>query len=222
MNPCWVFPCKHGGTCVPNGMNYTCNCIKSVYGNKCQYYTYPSTNSTILDGNGLQNLKSLLNVPLNKTWQLLYRASRDGFISSSFHSKCDGFLGTLTLIKSNNSNVFGGYTEADWSGYYQYTFDTNAFLFSLVNSYNTSVKMNIIQPQNAIYASSYYGPTFGGGHDLYVALDSSYAYSNLGHSYQLPSFLANYGVNSQQAQSFLAGSYNFQLVEVEVYQIDRI
>ena len=159
---------------------------------------------------------------LTEAWQLLYQASSNGFNSSIFHAKCDGYQGTLVVIKSKNSNIFGGYTEADWSGYNKYKFDTNAFLFSLVNSYNTSVKMNIIQPQNAIYASSYYGPTFGGGHDLYVALDSSYAYSNLGHSYQLPSFLANYGVNSQQAQSFLAGSYNFQLVEVEVYQIDRI
>ena len=159
---------------------------------------------------------------LTEAWQLLYQASSNGFNSNIFHAKCDGYQGTLVVVKSNNSNVFGGYTEADWSGNYNWAFDTNAFLFSLVNSYNTSVKMNIIQPQNAIYASSYYGPTFGGGHDLYVALDSSYAYSNLGHSYQLPSFLANYGVNSQQAQSFLAGSYNFQLVEVEVYQIDRI
>ena len=32
--------------------------------------------------------------------------------------------------------------------------------------YTTSVKMNIIQPQCAIYAYPFYGPTFGVGHDL--------------------------------------------------------
>ena len=157
----------------------------------------------------------------NKTWSLIFQASTDGFSTYSFHSKCDGFLGTLTVVKSSNNYIFGGYTEADWSGYNKYKFDTNAFLFSLVNSYNTSVKMNIIKTQYAIYASSNYGPTFGEGHDLYVGSDGTQGYSNLGYSYQLPSFLAN-GYYSQQAHSFLAGSYNFQLVEVEVYQIYRI
>ena len=83
------------------------------------------------------------------------------------------------------------------------------------------MSMSIIPLRYAIYASSNYGPTFGEGHDLYVGSDGTQGYSNLGYSYQLPSFLAN-GYYSQQAHSFLAGSYNFQLVEVEVYQIDRI
>ena len=157
---------------------------------------------------------------LTEAWQLLYQASSNGFNSNIFHAKCNGYQRTLVVVKSNNSNIFGGYTEADWSGS-GFAFDTNAFLFSLVNSYNTSVKMNIIKTQYAIYASSNYGPTFGEGHDLYVGSDGTQGYSNLGYSYQLPSFLAN-GYYSQQAHSFLAGSYNFQLVEVEVYQIDRI
>jgi len=206
-------------------MNYTCNCIKSAYGNNCQYYSNPFTNSTILHVNGMQSLKKLLNIPLNKTWQLLYQASRDGFNSSIFHSNCDGVLGTLTVIKSSNNNIFGGYTEADWSGFYQYQNDANGFLFSLVNSHNNPVKMNVIQSQYAIYSAPSNGPVFGGGHDLYVALDNSYGYSNLGNSYELPSFLAMYGTYSEQTQSFLAGSYRFQAVEVEVYsiqvQIDR-
>jgi hypothetical protein len=178
-------------------------------------------NSTILTNEQSLNLINLISLNQtklsNKTWNLLYQASRDGFSSSMFHSKCDGVLGTLTVVKSTNNNIFGGYTEADWSGYYQFKNDTNAFLFSLVNSYNTSVKMNVIQPQNAIYI--YNGPTFGRDWDLYVALDNSYGYSNLGSSYELPSFLAKYGTYSYQSQSFLAGSYSFQLVEVEVYAI---
>jgi len=178
-------------------------------------------NSTILTNEQSLNLINLISLNQtklsNKTWNLLYQASRDGFSSSMFHSKCDGVLGTLTVVKSTNNNIFGGYTEADWSGYYQYQNDANAFLFSLVNSYNTSVKMNVIQPQNAIY--TYNGPIFGRGWDLYVALDNSYGYSNLGSSYEIPSFLAKYGEHSFQSQSFLAGSYSFQLVEVEVYAI---
>jgi len=195
--------------------------LNGYYGPKCQYKQLDSTifkNSTILTNEQSLSLVKLLSFNQTSTWQLLYQASRDGFNPRTFHDKCDGVQGSLVVIKSNsNSNVFGGYTEADWSGFYQYQNDANAFLFSLVNSYNTSVKMNVIQPQYAIYSAPYNGPVFGGGHDLYVEFDNSYGYSDLGNSYELPSFLAMYGTYSQQTQSFLAGSYRFQAVEVEVY-----
>ena len=164
----------------------------------------------------MQNLKTLINLRQNQTLKMIYQASKDGFSSSVFHSKCNGVLGTLTVIKtsSNTTNIFGGYTQADWSGYYSYQYDSNAFLFSLVNSYNIPVKMLVTNPQNAIYTSQYYGPTFGGGHDLYINSDGTACYTNLGYSYQLPNFLT---VGTTAALSFLAGSYNFRAVEIEVY-----
>ena len=166
----------------------------------------------------MQNLKTLINLRQNQTLKMIYQASRDGFNSSVFHSKCNGVLGTLTVFKtsSNSTNIFGGYTNADWSGYYSYQYDSNAFLFSLVNSYNYPVKMLVFNPQfiHAIYTSPYYGPTFGGGQDLYISSDGSYGYSNLGHSYQLPSFLP-----TSFSQSFLAGSYSFKPIEIEVYAV---
>ena len=157
---------------------------------------------------------------MNKTtFSLLYRSSIDGLDSKTFHSKCDGVQGTLTVIKSQNSNIFGGFTSADWYSdwsSYNYKSDSAAFLFSLVNSYNVSVKMDVSQPNNAIFSYPYYSMIFGGGHDLYCKYDQ--CYSNLGHSYQMPSFLT-YGSNA--AQSFLGGSSSFQAVEIEVYWIDR-
>ena len=40
-------------------------------------------------------------------------ASRDGFDSDDFHSRCDNIGRTLTIIKvKNNPHIFGGYTEA--------------------------------------------------------------------------------------------------------------
>ena len=164
----------------------------------------------------MQQLKNLISIPQNQTLRMIYQASRDGFSSSVFHSKCDGVLGTLTVIKSNSSNnIFGGYTQADWSGY-NYQYDSNAFLFSLTNAYNIPVKLLLTNPESAIYSYPSYGPTFGNGHDLSVFNYGSYCYSNLGSAYQLPSFLA-YGTTS--AQSFLAGSYSFTPVEIEVYAI---
>jgi hypothetical protein len=164
----------------------------------------------------MQQLKTLINIPQNQTLRMIYQASRDGFSSSIFHSKCNGVLGTLTVIKSNSSNnIFGGYTQADWSGY-NYRYDSNAFLFSLTNAYNTPVKLLLNNPESAIYSYPSYGPTFGNGHDFHINSDGSLGYSNLGYAYQLPSFLS-YGTTS--AQSFLAGSYSFTPIEIESYAI---
>lgn len=193
--------------------------MNGYFGSQCQFNRLNSTlfpGSTILDNNLGIKLVNLTNLPLTKSpFKLLYQASIDGFSAASFHSKCDGVQGTFIVMKSNYSNIFGGYTSADWSGYYQYKYDSSAFLFSLVNSYNMSLKMNIINTNTAIYTGSSYSVTFGGGFDL-SCYDNQKCYSYLGNTYQLPSFLTMY---SQQAQSFLGGNYSFSAVEIEVYSI---
>ena len=68
--------------------------------------------------------------------QLLYRATRDGFSGSSFHSKCDGKSPTLSIIQNASNNmIFGGFTSMSWdqsSGYK--TNDPTAFIFSVNNA----------------------------------------------------------------------------------------
>ena len=67
----------------------------------------------------------------------------------------------------------------------------------------------------AIHVSQY-GPTFGAGPDLHICDNSNKinsSKSNLGFSYKHPS----YAGGSTQAQSFLAGSYHFQTMEIEVF-----
>jgi hypothetical protein len=191
--------------------------MNGYYGSNCTYKQLNSTiymNSTILTNEQGIELNNLNGFSLNTTWSLIYQATKDGFSSSMFHSKCNGILGTLVVVRAGENQIFGGYTEQDWSGNYQYKYDSNAFLFSLVNTFNISVKMSINLPQYAILAYTSYGPTFGGGHDLNINIDGSAGSSNLGHTYQLPSFLT-YGTAS--AQSFLAGSNNFKPIEIEVY-----
>ena len=46
-------------------------------------------------------------------WRLLFRASRDGFAASAFHSNCDYQGPTVTVVKSG-ANRFGGFTEESW------------------------------------------------------------------------------------------------------------
>jgi hypothetical protein len=150
-------------------------------------------------------------------WTLLYRASSHGFSSQNFHSHCDNKANTLTVIKTTNGNIFGGFTQQTWEGS-GYKIDNNAFLFGLVNQENNPIKMKIKSGgQNAIYCHSGYGPTFGNGHDFYIASNSNLnqtSYSNLGVSYQQH---PTHACGTTQAQSFLAGSYNFQVSEIEVF-----
>ena len=52
----------------------------------------------------------------DRKWKLLYRASKDGYTASSFHSCCNGKGPTLVVIKSTEGWIFGGYTTQSWSG----------------------------------------------------------------------------------------------------------
>ena len=45
---------------------------------------------------------------------LLYRASRNGWAASNFHSCCDLKGPTVTVVKSSGNYVFRGYTEHQW------------------------------------------------------------------------------------------------------------
>ena len=51
----------------------------------------------------------------DRKWKLLYRASKDGYTASSFHSCCNGKGPTLVVIKSTEGWIFGGYTTQSWS-----------------------------------------------------------------------------------------------------------
>ena len=58
-------------------------------------------------------LKGWLPEGLAGEWHLLFRASRDGFRASTFHSKCDNEGPTVTIVKSGG-NIFGGFTKRAW------------------------------------------------------------------------------------------------------------
>ena len=188
--------------------------MNNYYGLNCQYLTLNSTTfigSTILtQEQGISLFNLIGNQSISKT---LYRASRDGFLASSFHSKCDNKGATLTLIKSSNGNIFGGFTKANWNGN-SWIIDSNAFLFSLINQYDYPIKLNIKSDKvaYAINANPSYGPYFGDAPDLYIADQSNSntnSFSQLGGTYDLP-----------QNFAFLAGTPYFSTLEIEVYQID--
>lgn len=71
---------------------------------------------------------------------------------------------------------------------------------------------------NAIYCNMSHGPRFGGGHDIFISDNSNVSnknFSNFGYDYVLD----EYPYESEQANSFLAGSWNFTVEEIEVFQL---
>jgi hypothetical protein len=154
-----------------------------------------------------------------KIWKLIYKASKDGFAVNDFHKCCDAKGGTVTVIKSTNGNIFGGYCPKPWDQSNNYAFDQSSFLFSLVNADKKKYQFKQIttNASYSIYGASSYGPTFGGGHDIYIVGGSNTttgSYSNFGYNFDSTA-VGGYG--STQAQAFLAGSYNFQTIDIEVY-----
>ena len=178
-------------------------------------------------------LKSLLLPKFNlsdKKLTLLYRASRDGFQADNFHANCDNKAITLTIVKTKTGQIFGGYTKAKWnSNYENYQNDENAFIFSLINNYhkplifsrnsNNYSSYNNTSSNRSIYCNSNYGPGFGSGPDFRISNcsnENTNSSSILGHTYT-HSDLSNGYISKE---TILAGSPNFKVAEIEVFQID--
>ena len=77
----------------------------------------PFEDSSILSAEQRQTLTKWLERTLkdsSHTYSLIYRASRNGWAASNFHSCCDRKGPTVTVVRSSNNYIFGGYTEQHW------------------------------------------------------------------------------------------------------------
>jgi hypothetical protein len=170
-----------------------------------------------------KQLIALCKFRVGQKWHLLYRASEHGFTAENFHSKCDKQAKTLTIIKTTNDHIFGGYTEQLWNhseSFNGYKSDENAFIFSLVNKDSNPIKMRIKESKYAIRGTTSYCSIFGslgGSNDILIASNSNSnytSYSQLRHSYEFSA----YDYDSAEAKCFLAGSFYFQVSEIEVFK----
>jgi len=177
--------------------------------------------STILDEQNQIAINKLCEFLLAKKWKLQYRATRDGFSAHNFHIKCDGHANTLTIIKSEHGNIFGGFTEKAWDSSDKYYLDPKAFIFSLVNKENKSFKVLCSNGAVAIGCSPKHGPRFGGQsgrHDISIDSDSNAnqnSWCTFGSSYKH----ADYPEGTEKTEAILAGSYNFKILEIEVFTL---
>ena len=146
----------------------------------------------------------------NQKWNLNYRATRDGFSSKSFHLACNKVPNTLTVIKANNGNIFGGFTTKPWRSDNTISNDPESFIFSLVNKNYKPFTAEVLNGgKKVILCKEDLGPVFGD--DLRIGTDSNSnqnSSSNLGKSYRLPKCLK---------ESVLAGTTYFKTIDIEVF-----
>ena len=136
-----------------------------------------------------------------KIGETLYVASKDGQASSNFHKACDSKGPTVVFVQTTTGNIFGGYAASSWASSGGYAKAETSFLFRLrPGRMHYNVKKG--KESYSYYRHSSYGPTFGGGHDLYIvsnALSSTSSYTNGGHSYEFqgyPNYQLNDGVKN--------------------------
>lgn len=100
-----------------------------------------------------------------------------------------------------------------------YRKSAHSFIFSFKNQGGLEpFKLHVKQLEHAIYDHNGYGPTFGGGHDIYIANSAgsntnSYA-KNVGHTYVQ---VAGYRYGASDTTTLLAGITQFTPHEVEVF-----
>jgi hypothetical protein len=154
-----------------------------------------------------------------KRWSLLWRGTRDGFSAFDFHSRCDGYPNTLTLILDAKGNIFGGFTPVKWEsdarGKCKGDPSLKSFIFSLKNPHNVPAARFALKPKKkdeAIFCDSETGPNFT---DIQVSdecnLDKNSYASNFGSCYTNDTGL--------DGKKFFTASQYFRVSEIEVFAI---
>jgi hypothetical protein len=165
--------------------------------------------SVILTSKHSSSINTLLP---GKQLRLLFRGSRDGSSSVAFHNKCDNIAPLFIVCKANNNYIATVYVTVAFKsiGNYSTASSGTSWINNLDNgsSLSTNKYYNTNHPQYTIYDYYWYGPTFGGGHDLYIP----------------DNFLNNNGSSNPYSyagfnNSTLFGTNSFRLSDLEVFAV---
>ena len=154
-----------------------------------------------------------------KKLELIYRGTRDGMNSYSFHNKCDNKGPTICLYKNESNHIFGAYASISWTKAGDWKTATESFLFTLTNIYNIEPNKFAHSEKDKVYSvyhNNEFGPSFGAGRDISIANDFTKgdSYANFPSTY-----IDNIGKGNSIFSSNLKWN-KFKLKEVEVFKIN--
>ena len=168
---------------------------------------YPTNNTIISFVN--KGIKKSLNREITSI-KLLYNALLNGDSATEFHKKCDGYNNTLTIIKTDNGKIFGGFTRLSWESEKKGKEDDKGFVFSYdtkeIYYRNTTEKIEIRTHPD-------YGPIFGAW-NLKIddnCLHNTNSYDSTG------TLVSSYDTNGQKYA--LNGDEHFKVYNYMVYEL---
>ena len=172
-------------------------------------------------------------LPSIRRFNFLFRTSDHNYSGKKFHDFCDDKGGTITIIKTNWGNIFGGYTSKSWTSENKWIADKDAFLF-LIKSDDESTQSKCplllelrkgdIHVNYAIGCNPSLGPIFGLGYDIIIRDECNRIFwrnsymmnSSEQFSYDTPKVNICGG---DRTDSYKKTKYLFQVIDYEVYQI---
>eukprot|EP01118_Nematostelium_gracile_P000998 TRINITY_DN10_c0_g1_i2.p1 TRINITY_DN10_c0_g1~~TRINITY_DN10_c0_g1_i2.p1 ORF type:complete len:316 (-),score=88.43 TRINITY_DN10_c0_g1_i2:125-955(-) len=179
----------------------------------------PFTNNSFFDSVIAAVYVSILRAWIgpHKVAHLIHRGSRDGFGASQMRARINNQGETITIVRSTNGYIFGGYNPLPWNNNTGHITCPAAWLFSLNGPCGSVQAFGNGGNSNQIYNNSGHGPTFGSNYDLYISNGcngNNSSYTNISNvSFLLPAQAAGqpYFLNN--------GNYNFQVAEIEIYAV---
>ena len=151
-----------------------------------------------------------------RQWNLIYRATQDGFDSKDFASCCAEQGPTITVISSSSGHLFGGFTNQNWHRHTheKYNADPTAFIFTLSNPHKISPTKYAISESHiseAIQSDPSCGPIFGAS-DMAICTGCN---SSSGSKIKFP---ASYVDTTRKGATTFTGTETFTVAEIEVYR----
>ena len=154
-----------------------------------------------------------------KTMELIYRGTRDGMNSYSFHNKCDNKGPTICLYKNDKDHIFGAYASISWTNKGEWKSAPQSFLFTLTNMHDvepTKMPHSLKDSIYSVYHNVEFGPSFGSGRDISISSDFAMneSYANFPYTY-IDETKRGPSIFSSELKS-----NKFKLKEIEVYQVN--
>jgi hypothetical protein len=175
----------------------------------------PSLNSSVIvTQQMIAHIENWTNRTADK-WFLCFRASKDGFIPAAFHTLCNGLGPSVTIFRSTDGYIFGGYTSISWASNGAVS-DPNAFLFTLLNPFAFSPqKTTLLSPKGNVLDDPNSLPVFGKNRD----------FDTKGNSVSTEAMMSpgrNYEFSEVDPACLFGGSSQFRIAEVEVFVEDSV
>jgi hypothetical protein len=161
-----------------------------------------------------------------KCFNLLWRASRNGFTAKEFHRRCDGRANTLTLISDTDGNVFGGFTPVEWESGLACKGDDSlrSFLFTLRNPHGVPPRKFALRAErkhNAI--SLYFGYCAAFGDTVLaecdIAVSNNCNANRDSYTHFGTRWFERVYANNSTFQDLFTGGEHFRVKEIEVFEI---